>query len=172
VDDLNSTSDVESDATRYRTELFFSEVLPDRLGNLEEDAIVIIMQWLLERDVSGGAVDREIGYTHVSIPMEYKSRIYVKAFTVDKQGNGVIRTFFDGQAATIPEEDIFWRDWGAEDGELAWPERFPPHVVEAIKRDKGRLLTPGTISSGPRYAAGTSISETGGNLWASRNFLH
>jgi hypothetical protein len=58
LDDPNSTSDIESDATRYRTELFFSEVLPDRLGNLEEDAIVIIMQRLHERDVSGVALDR------------------------------------------------------------------------------------------------------------------
>jgi hypothetical protein len=62
LDDPNSTSDIESDATRYRTELFFSEVLPDRLGNLEEDAIVIIIQRLHERDVSGVALDREMGY--------------------------------------------------------------------------------------------------------------
>jgi hypothetical protein len=33
--DPNSTSDIESDATRYRTELFFSEVLPDRLMEYE-----------------------------------------------------------------------------------------------------------------------------------------
>jgi hypothetical protein len=51
LDDPNSTPDIESDATRYRTELFFSEVLPDRLGNLEEDAVVIIMQRLHEWDV-------------------------------------------------------------------------------------------------------------------------
>ena len=113
-------SDTRScDATRYWTELFFSEVLPDLLGNLEEDAIVIIMQRLHERDVS------KMGYTHVLIPMEYESRLYVNALTVNDQGKDVIKTFFDDQAAAIPEEDIFWRDWRTEDGELAWLERFP-----------------------------------------------
>jgi hypothetical protein len=67
LDDPNSTSDIESDATRYRTELFFTEVLPDRLGNLEEDAIVIIMQRLHESDVSGIALTREMGYTHLNV---------------------------------------------------------------------------------------------------------
>jgi len=122
-------------ATPLDNELFFSEVLPDRPGNLEEDAIVIIMQRLHERDVSGVALDREMGYTHVSIPMEYEPRLYVNAFTVNYQGNDVIKTFFDDQAAAIPEENIFWRDWRTEDGELAWPERFPPHVVEVASAD-------------------------------------
>jgi hypothetical protein len=57
--------------------------------------------------VSGVALDTKLGYTHVSIPMEYEPRIYVNAETMDNQGNDVIKTFFDDQAATIPEEDIF-----------------------------------------------------------------
>ena len=57
--------------------------------------------------------------------MEYESRLYVNALTVNDQGKDVIKTFFDDQAAAIPEEDIFWRDWRTEDGELAWLERFP-----------------------------------------------
>ena len=43
----------------------------------------------------------------------------MNAFKVDDQGNDVIKTFFDDQAAAIPEGDIFWRDWRSEDGELA-----------------------------------------------------
>ena len=57
--------------------------------------------------MSGVALDTKLGYTHVSIPMEYEPRIYVNAETMDNQGNDVIKTFFDDQAATIPEEDIF-----------------------------------------------------------------
>src|SRR5215471_12498369 len=57
--------------------------------------------------------------------MEYEPRLYVNAFRVNDQGNDVIKTFFDDQAAAIPEEYVFWRDWRTEDGELAWPERFP-----------------------------------------------
>jgi hypothetical protein len=47
---------------------------------------------LHERDVSGVALDREMGYTHVSIPMEYEPRLYVNAFTVNEQGGDVIKT--------------------------------------------------------------------------------
>jgi hypothetical protein len=69
LDDPNSTSDIESDATRYRTELFFSEVLPDRLGNLEEDAIVIIMQTM--RSSMNGGPDKRASRSSKSLsPLE------------------------------------------------------------------------------------------------------
>ena len=151
-------------------ELFFSEVLPDRPGNLEEDAIVIIMQRLHKRDVSGVALDREMGYTHVSIPMEYEPRLYVNAFTVNYQGNDVIKTFFDDQAAAIPEENIFWRDWRTEDGELAWPERFPLHVVEAIKRDKGPIAYAGNYQQRPTPRGGNIIKRNWWQLWREPQF--
>jgi len=128
------------------------------------------MQRLHQRDVSGVALDREMGYTHVSIAMEYEPRIYVNAFTVDNQGNDVIRTFFDDQAATIPKEDIFWRDWRAEDGELAWRERFPPHIVEAIKRDKGPIAYAGNYQQRPTPRGGNIIKRNWWQLWREPQF--
>jgi hypothetical protein len=172
LDDPNSTSDIESDATRYRTELFFSEVLPDRLSNLEEDAIVIIMQRLHERDVSGVALDREMGYTHVSFPMEYEPGLYVNAFTVNEQGNLSL-----GRSLMIKQPLFQRKTFSGVIGALRMANSHGPSVSrrmwsKQLSEIKGRLLTPGTISSGPRHAAGTSLSETGGSCGASHNSLH
>jgi len=48
---------------------------PWRWTIAEEGAIVIIMQRLHESDVSGIALSREMGYTHLNIPMLYEPRI-------------------------------------------------------------------------------------------------
>jgi predicted phage terminase large subunit-like protein len=114
--------------------MWFTEVVPDRLNHPEDSVIVVIQQRLHEEDVSGTALDRELGYTHLCIPMEYVPHPFVNGYDVE----GKIRTFDmsdedDKQAIT----GVFWQDPRTEDGELAWPIRFGPKQIDELKKAKG-----------------------------------
>jgi len=114
VDDPHSRESAESEAKRESTLLWFSETLPTRLNDLDESAIVVIMQRLHERDVSGLILANELGYEHLCLPMEYE--------------------------ADHPFKSTRFTDPRTEDGELLWPERFGAQAVEELKaafRSKG-----------------------------------
>lgn len=114
VDDPHSRESAESEAKRESTLLWFSETLPTRLNDLDKSAIVVIMQRLHERDVSGLILANELGYEHLCLPMEYEP--------------------------DHPHQSTRFTDPRTEPGELLWPERFTPQAVEELKaafRSKG-----------------------------------
>lgn len=112
IDDPHNTMEMESEASRRNTEMWFTEVVPDRLNNQQTSAIVVIMQRLHEDDVSGIAISRNMGYDHLMIPMRHD----IGRHCITRLG---------------------WEDCRTEDGELAWPERFPDQTVDELERDKG-----------------------------------
>lgn len=133
IDDPNEVVDMESEAIRNTTKLWFTEVIPDRLNNQVTSAIVIIQQRLHEEDVSGIALSRNMGYTHLMVPMYYEPRIYCNGWVGDE-----IKTLIGSEAsAAINEKRVFWQDPRTEDGELMWPERFPLKQCEELRNDKG-----------------------------------
>lgn len=149
IDDPNNTMDMESEAIRDNTNMWFTEVVPDRLNNPRESAIVVIQQRLHEDDVSGIALSREMGYTHLMIPMEYdSSRHCVTVLGLDEDKN-----------------EISWEDPRTEDGQLAWPERFTDEVCEGLKRDKGPYAWAGQYQQSPEPRGGSIIKRAFWQLW-------
>ena len=109
IDDPHSTETAESEADRARTTRIFRESVPTRLINPERSAIVVIMQRLNERDVSGQIIALQLGYVHLMLPMEFEPERRC-------------------------ETSIGFRDPRSYDGELLFPERFPREVIERDKR--------------------------------------
>ena len=70
------------------------------------------MQRVNEADVSGVIIENGMPYEHLCIPMEYDSARHCST-------------------------SIGWEDPRTEEGELAWPERFPPDVVAQTRYDIG-----------------------------------
>lgn len=168
IDDPNNTQEVESEAIRANTELWFTEVIPSRLNNPKESAIVIIMQRLHERDVSGIALARNMGYTHLRIPMEYEPRLYINGWTPEG-----IKTFEYGLAAEFlgkyPEK-IFWEDPRIKDGELAWPERFPPEETKQLKNDYTEVGWAGQYQQSPAPRGGSIIKRDFWQPWTQEQY--
>ena len=71
-DDPHSVSQAESDSIRESVLRTFSEEVPSRLNKMGESAIIVIMQRVHERDVSGLILANEMGYEHLMIPMEFE----------------------------------------------------------------------------------------------------
>jgi predicted phage terminase large subunit-like protein len=154
IDDPNNTMDMESEQVRDTTNLWFTEVVPDRLNNPQESAIVIIQQRLHEDDVSGIALSREMGYTHLMIPMEHDtSRHCVTVLGLND----------DNSPKT-------WEDPRKEDGELAWPERFTQKVCEDLERDKGPHAWAGQYMQSPEPRGGSIIKRDFWQLWEEDKF--
>lgn len=154
IDDANNTMEMESETVRDTTKFWFTEVVPDRLNNPSESAIVVIQQRLHTEDVSGIAIEREMGYTHLMIPMEHDvTRHCVTVLGYDIEGN-----------------DILWEDPRTVEGELAWPERFPQGVCDQLKRDKGRIAWAGQYQQEPTPRGGAIIKEGFWQKWLEERY--
>ena len=115
-DDPHAVQKGESERVRSETVRWFKESMSNRLNRMEKSSIVVIMQRVHELDVSGVIIEdpQGMGYEHLCIPMRYE---------------------MDGPWSRSTK--IGWRDPRTEEGELAWPERFPANVVDALERDLG-----------------------------------
>lgn len=151
LDDPHAVRDVESDAVREDALRWFSETLPTRLNKLGKSAIIVIMQRVHERDVSGLILAKELGYEHLMLPMEFEPerRCFV-SFQPSHVDVEPRRVFWhpsensalacwrpeppDPEKVPVPRsEERYDIDPRTEDGELLWPERFDQAAVDELK---------------------------------------
>jgi predicted phage terminase large subunit-like protein len=131
-DDPLSVEDGYSPAALREAERIFRDTLTTRLVSPEHSAIVIVMQRLAERDVSGVILSDDFGYEHLCLPMEFEpSRKCVTS--------------------------IGFEDPRKEDGELLFPERFPREVVDRDKKIMGSHAVAGQFQQRPSALGGGLI---------------
>jgi predicted phage terminase large subunit-like protein len=128
-DDPHSVEDAHSEAALTEANRVFRETLPTRLNSPERSAIIVIMQRLHEKDVSGYIVSQELGYDHLCLPMEYDGR------------------------DTKPTS-LGFVDWRTKEGELLFPERFPREVVDRDKKVMGEYAVAGQLQQRPAPKGG------------------
>lgn len=133
IDDPHSTETAESETERATTVRIFREGISDRLNDVTTSAIVIIMQRLHEQDVAAVALELDIGFVHLNLPMEF-----------DPERR--CRTYVNGQ--------LFFEDPRTEEGELLFPERFPPTEIERLKKAKGSYAYSGQYQQRPTPRSG------------------
>lgn len=109
VDDPHSLDQSESEVERTKAVRLFIEGGQNRLNDQVKSAVVIVMQRLHERDLTGELLARELGYIHVCIPMEFEPE----------------------RKCVTP----IWQDWRTDDGELMDPRRFPREAVDLLKKE-------------------------------------
>lgn len=138
LDDPHNVKEAESASVRTETVRWFREAMQNRLNDLETGAIVVIMQRVNEADVSGCIIDNYPNYTHLCIPMEFE----------------------EGRRC---ETDIGWVDPRTEDGELAWPERFPETSLGEYKSQP--YLWSGQYQQRPEPRGGGILKRDYWNIW-------
>jgi predicted phage terminase large subunit-like protein len=140
IDDPHSVEGASSDAMRNTTKEWFLEAVPTRLNNPKKSAIVVIMQRLHEEDVSGIILEKNLGYDHLMLPMQFDS---------------------DRKCRT----SIGFEDPRQEDGELLFPKRFPLDVVERDKLVMGPYASSGQFQQSPVPRGGGIIKRDYWQLW-------
>lgn len=110
IDDPHDVKSAESERKREESLRWFTETLPTRLNRQNESTMVVVMQRLHERDISG-LIIKELDSTwdHLMLPMEFER---------DRKCFVEVTGFSDPRT---------------EDGELLWPERFNRESVEQLK---------------------------------------
>lgn len=119
LDDPLSAENANSEAEREKVNLWFRESLPTRLNNPDSSAIIVVMQRLHERDVSGLILAEQLGYEHVMLPMRFE----------------------------VDRADPY--DWRTEEGELLFPERFSEETVTELEKTLGAYATAGQLQQRP-----------------------
>ena len=150
-DDPHSVKGAESEAQRESMLQTFSETIPTRLNRPSESAIVVIMQRIHERDVSGMIIADELNYTHLMLPLEFEAERRCYSIVKPSYIPNVKRkrvywneTQKSWQAKQPDAEDftkgklksklLYPADPRTKDGELLDPVRFPKTAVEELKK--------------------------------------
>lgn len=134
IDDPHDVHKSESDIVRTDTVRWFRETITDRLNNLDDSAIIIIMQRVHQLDISGFILEQGWPYCHLMVPMEF-------------------------EAGREPYNPLGWVDPRTEDGDLAWPARFSPEAVANIEREKGSFAYAGQYQQRPAPRGGGIIKR-------------
>lgn len=108
LDDPHNVKDAESEKVRTGVVTWFREAMSNRLNNLRESVVIVIMQRVHENDVSGEIISARLPYVHLMIPMEFEA----------------------GRRCQTP---IGWCDPREEEGELAWDGRFPDSELDQFR---------------------------------------
>lgn len=156
LDDAHNIKEAESEIVRGETVRWFRESMSDRLNNMREDVIVVIMQRSHEDDVAGAILSLGLPYSHLMVPMEY---------------DWERQTDDDGE----PHQTVIgWSDPryvpgapGQCDGILAWPERFPAEDVADLKAVKGPYAYAGQYQQSPTPRGGGIFQRQWWQLWES-----
>lgn len=143
VDDPHNVLEAESDAKRNTALQWFTEVMPTRVNDIRTGCFIVIMQRVHENDVSGLILEKELGYTHLCIPMHY-----------------------DPDHPHVDKRRC-WSGWNGdprkEDGELAFPERYPEKEIEEMSKIMmswgGTYAVAGQFEQRPEPRGGGMIRE-------------
>lgn len=133
LDDPISADNANSEAKLEAARIAFTETLPTRV-NSDKSAIVVIMQRLHEKDVSGVIKEMGLPYVHLFIPMRFEA------------GNRCITS-------------IGWSDPRTQDGELMFPERFGEEQVKELETTLGSYGTAGQLQQRPAPRGGGILKE-------------
>ncbi|MEN9377683.1 MAG: hypothetical protein RL710_2840 [Pseudomonadota bacterium] len=128
LDDPISADSANSAAKLEAARIAFTETLPTRV-NSEKSAIVVIMQRLHEKDVSGVILEMDLPYVHLCIPMRF-------------------------DPAHRCTTSIGWTDPRTEAGELMFPERFGEAQVKELERTLGSYGSAGQLQQRPAPRGG------------------
>jgi len=131
LDDPISADNANSEAKLEAARLAFTETLPTRVNN-EKSAIIVIMQRLNEKDVSGVILGMGLPYVHLCIPMRFDPK----------------------RRCTT---SIGWTDPRTVEGELMFPERFDESQVAALEKTLGSYGAAGQLQQNPSPRGGGII---------------
>lgn len=110
IDDPHNVKEGESEAKREEALQWFTEVVPTRINDPTNSAMIVIMQRVHEGDISGHILEHLTGWEHLCLPMRFEHDHPHPSKTI-----------------------IQFKDPRTTDGELLWPERFTP---ETLRRDE------------------------------------
>lgn len=132
-DDPHDAQKVRSDVERRKTINTYKEKWSTRANDPLSGGELLVMQRLHKGDMTGHALESDLGWEHLCLPMEYEGPRYTPGWS-----GGI-------------------EDPRQKDGELLWSERFPQRVVDAWTEDLGTYGASGQLQQRPTPPGGGII---------------
>lgn len=139
LDDPHGAQDAQSEAIRGAALEWFDQVWSTRLNNPKTDAMVVVMQRLHAKDISGHILEDIGGWEHVCIPAEW-----------------------DGKRR---KTRLGAYDPRSIEGELICPERFGHEEIEKLKVLLGAYGAAGQLQQRPAPAGGGILKIENFRVW-------
>lgn len=177
VDDPHNVKDGESEAVRNSTVTWFAESLTTRMNDPRHSAIIVIMQRVHEKDISGHILESDLGYEHLMLPMWFEparachtslprkgvspkyarylgtKQIWLEeGWKPDPNKPQEVSLYDEYRAART--QTVWQQDPRTEDRELLAKERFPPEVAEADAKAMGPYAEAGQLQQRPSPRGG------------------
>jgi predicted phage terminase large subunit-like protein len=134
IDDPHSIDTAESDAERDKATMRFRESATNRLNDPKTSAIVVVMQRLHEKDISGVILALKMPYVQIMLPMRFEPE----------------------RRCTTP----FGEDIRTKEGELLFLDRFPRAVVDRDEAAMGAYAVAGQDQQRPSPRGGLLFKRT------------
>jgi predicted phage terminase large subunit-like protein len=126
ADDPHNAVEAESDIQRATVLRWWDQAMSSRSNDPKTAVRVVVMQRLHEDDLTGHLLEKEAGYTHLCLPMEYE-----------------------------PSHPFIWPDDPRERaGELLWPDRIGEPEVEWLRGEQGSYAYAGQYQQRPAPGEG------------------
>ena len=145
LDDPHGAQAAQSEAMRESDLEWFDMVWSTRLNNPKTDAMVVVMQRLHERDISGHILNDIKGWEHICIPAEWDGK----------------------HRKTILGE----YDPRKKKGELICPDRFGVKEITMLKQLLGTYGTAGQLQQDPAPVSGGILKTKHFGLWSADDGL-
>jgi predicted phage terminase large subunit-like protein len=139
LDDPHGAQDAQSEALRESALEWFDGVWSTRLNNPKTNAMVVVMQRLHDKDVSGHILHDIGGWEHICVPAEW---------------DGIHRKTSLGPY-----------DPRTKKGELICPERFGPKELASLKQLLGEYGSSGQLQQDPVPVGGGLIKTEYFRIW-------
>lgn len=147
VDDPLKAEDAHSSVALETATRWFGETMSTRSNDPADFPKVMICQRLHEADLSAHVL-KQGGWQHLCLMMNYDPKRKTKVCAKDGS--------------------IVFADWRTEEGELLFPERFPAHVVRALRKSLGSFAAAAQLDQLPSPAAGGVIKRA----WLQRRWIY
>jgi predicted phage terminase large subunit-like protein len=139
IDDPLNALDAYSKAARDEAIRWWDQAMSNRLSDMREGAVVLIMQRLHEDDLAGHLLRRG-GWEHLCLPSEFEPERHSRT-------------------------SIGWKDPRREAGELLFPAMFPTEVLDEAKTNLGSSGFAGQHQQRPMPAEGGMFKREWWRFW-------
>ena len=143
IDDPLNAMDAYSKSSRETCLLWWDQAMSNRLSDMRQGAVVVIMQRLHDDDLSGHLL-KQGGWEHLCLPSEF-------------------------EPARRKTTSIGWTDPRTQPGEVLFPAMFPPDVLAEAKTTLGSAGFAGQHQQSPMPAEGGMFKRSWWRFWRRAN---
>ena len=148
LDDINNPMDVESETVRAATNRFVLEVMPSRINDIRQSAIINLQQRTHQNDATGTLIEKSEGYTFVCVPMQFDP-LRICSFPLEFGEDGEPTRVWTDPRALGPDGKLLaglgvngrgepivkmGSPMARAEGTICWPERFPDDPPGSYRR--------------------------------------